>query len=168
VAHGDIVRVAAELLTATVITAYRFTVGWYSARFFALAASCTVLTVLLTETILLYARLANAVTALRRERANRLMSLDAATSAMAHEIRQPLTVISAEGSAALDWLIKTPPDFDEVSHSVATMISASFQVDKIIASVRALFGERFEEEELEQLADFLGRLPQTNTQVECG
>jgi DNA-binding MarR family transcriptional regulator len=37
-----------------------------------------------------------------------------------------------------------------------------------LASVRALFGERFEEEELEQLADFLGRLPQTNTQVECG
>ena len=39
-----------------------------------------------------------------------------------------------------------------------------------LASVRALFGERFDEEELERLSDFLSRLPQTNANspVECG
>jgi DNA-binding MarR family transcriptional regulator len=39
-----------------------------------------------------------------------------------------------------------------------------------VASVRALFGERFDEDELERLSDFLSRLPQTNANgpVECG
>ena len=83
-----------DLALSTVMTAVRFTLGWYTARTYALIASCTVLAVMLTETTLLYARLANAILLLRRERSNRLMSLDAATSAMAHELKQPLTAIS--------------------------------------------------------------------------
>ena len=42
------------------------------------------LSVLLTEMTVLYSRLANAFLLLRRERANRLMSVDAVTSAIAH------------------------------------------------------------------------------------
>jgi DNA-binding MarR family transcriptional regulator len=39
-----------------------------------------------------------------------------------------------------------------------------------VASVRMLFGERFDEEELERLSDFLSRLPQKNANgpIECG
>jgi DNA-binding MarR family transcriptional regulator len=38
-----------------------------------------------------------------------------------------------------------------------------------VASVRSLFGEPFDEEELERLSEFLSRLPQTNANspVEC-
>ena len=53
------------------------------------------LIVLLSETLILNERLANAFILQRRERENRLMSVDAATAAIAHEIKQPLTAISA-------------------------------------------------------------------------
>ena len=75
-----------DLTMSTILTTVRFTLGWYTARSYALIAGCTVLIVLLTETIWLYARLARTTVLLRRERANRLMSLDAATGAIAHEI----------------------------------------------------------------------------------
>jgi signal transduction histidine kinase len=131
-----------HLLNAIVVTTYRFTVGWYSARLFALAASCTVLAVLLTETIVLYARLANAVTMLRRERANRLMSLDAATAAMAHELRQPLTGVLTAGQAGLNWLKRTPPDIEKVRSSLASVIEGGNRAADTITSVRDLFKHR--------------------------
>jgi signal transduction histidine kinase len=78
----------------------RFTLGWYVGRGFALLASSTLLIVLLGESTALYARLANAILLLRRERADRLMSIEAATSAIVHEVRQPLTAIAMQSRAA--------------------------------------------------------------------
>src|SRR4029077_13347680 len=46
--------------------------GWYMVRIYALFAGSSLLFVLLTETLFLYARLANAVVLLRRERGDRL------------------------------------------------------------------------------------------------
>jgi len=86
-----------NFLVAIFFTAVRFSVGWYATRFFSLVASSTLLIVLLAETTVLYARLANSIVLLRRERANRLMSLDAATGAIAHEIAQPLAATVAGG-----------------------------------------------------------------------
>ena len=63
-----------DLTLTTVLTSVRFTLGWYTARSYALIASCTVLIVLLSQTVWLYARLAQTTVLLRRERANRLMS----------------------------------------------------------------------------------------------
>jgi len=142
-----------NFLIAAVVTAARFSVGWYSARMFALIASCTVLAVLLTETTVLYARLANAVTLLRRERANRLMSLDAATAAMAHEIRQPLAAIGAQGAAAINWLRKTPPELDEACASIKAAVDSSERIEKIIASIRALFRKREDRQSLIRMDD---------------
>ena len=50
----------------------RYSVGWYTARSYALIASCTVLVVLLVETTMLYTRLASAMILQRRERVHRL------------------------------------------------------------------------------------------------
>jgi nitrogen fixation/metabolism regulation signal transduction histidine kinase len=63
-----------DLALSTVMTSVRFTLGWYVARSYALLASCVVLIALLTETTVLYGRLANALLLLRRERADRLMT----------------------------------------------------------------------------------------------
>ena len=103
-----------DLGLAFLFPVVRFSVGWYMAKTYIVIASCTVLSVLLWETTMLYARLASAIILQRRERANRLMSVEAATAAIAHEIKQPLTAISARGSAALRWLERTPPDLEEV------------------------------------------------------
>ena len=142
-----------DLTLSTVLTSVRFTLGWYTARSYALIAGCTVLIVLLTETIWLYARLARTTVLLRRERANRLMSLDAATGAIAHEIAQPLAAIATGGSAILSWLKRTPPDLDEVRTSAIAVGEASHRANEIVSSVRALFRKTDDRRNLIHLDD---------------
>lgn len=73
-----------EMAMVTILTS-RFTVGWYAMRIFSVTASAVVLIALLAETMALHGKLAIANVLLQRERNNRLMSLDAAISALAHE-----------------------------------------------------------------------------------
>jgi C4-dicarboxylate-specific signal transduction histidine kinase len=128
-----------DLTLGTVMSAVRFTLGWYTARTYALIASFTVLAVMLTETTLLYARLANTVLLLRRERSNRLMSLDAATAAMAHELKQPLAAIASMSRAASNWIKRTPPVLDEAQTCLAAISDSTIRADEIIFGVRGLF-----------------------------
>jgi signal transduction histidine kinase len=130
---------APNFVVAAFVTSVRFSLGWYAGRIYALIASCTVLAVLLAETTMLYARLANAVVLLRREHDNRLMSVEAATSAMAHEIKQPLAGIAMRGTAALNWLKIIPPDLDRVKSALNSIIDSSHRVDEIMSSIRGLF-----------------------------
>ena len=142
-----------DLTMSTILTTVRFTLGWYTARSYALIAGCTVLIVLLTETIWLYARLARTTVLLRRERANRLMSLDAATGAIAHEIAQPLAAIATRGRTILNWLKQTPPNLDEVRTSAIAVVEASRRASEIVASVRALFRKTDDRRNLIHLDD---------------
>ena len=142
-----------DLTLSTVMSTVRFTLGWYTARTYALIASFTVLAVMLTETTLLYARLANTVLLLRRERSNRLMSLDAATAAMAHELRQPLTAIATRSATASNWLKRTPPDIEEVRTCLAAIHDSSRRAEDIIAGVRELFRKRGDHRTLIQVDD---------------
>jgi signal transduction histidine kinase len=128
-----------NFLIAATTTAVGFSVGWFTARGYALIASCMVLAVLLMETTVLHARLASAVMLLRRERSNRLMSLDAATAAMAHELRQPLTAIAARAAAASRWLKRSPPDLEEVRACVVSISESIERAEETIAGVRELF-----------------------------
>jgi len=128
-----------NFLVAIFLTSVRFTLGWYAARCFALVASSTLLIVLLAETTVLYARLANAILLLRRERDNRLMSIEAATGAMAHEIRQPLSAIASSGNAGLKWIGRKPPQLKEVTECLTLVVDASHRANKIIESIRHLF-----------------------------
>jgi signal transduction histidine kinase len=147
-----------NFIIAATITAVRFSVGWYTARGYALIASCTVLAVLLTETTVLHARLANAVVLLRRERSNRLMSLDAATAAMAHELRQPLTGIGASASAGSNWLNKTPPDLEEVRACLASIDAQNQRANEVIVSVRDLFKKTADHRMMVRVDDVAGQV----------
>src|SRR5215208_1598533 len=112
---------------------------WLIVTLIAWMPSCIVLGVLFAETTVLYSRLANAFVLLRRERANRLMSVEAATSAIAHELRQPLAGIAFRGAAGLNWLKRTPPDLEKVQESMESIVEASHRANEVISSVRALF-----------------------------
>jgi signal transduction histidine kinase len=103
----------------------RFDVGWYSVRIFGLVASTVVLLVLLAETTNLYAKLVLTLHALKRERSDRLVTVEAATGALAHEIRQPLATILASGEAGLGWMKKSPPQFNEVIDCLDSIVDAS-------------------------------------------
>jgi len=95
-------------LVAIISSSVRFTVGWYAARCFVLLGSCMLLTVLIVETMFLYSRLASAITLLRRERTNRLLSVEAVMGAVAHELGTPLGAIALNASTALSPVAVDP------------------------------------------------------------
>jgi hypothetical protein len=103
-----------NFLVAILSSSVRFSIGWYAARGFVLIGSCTLLTVLIIETMFLYSRLANANFLQRRERINRLLTVDAVTAAVAHEMRTPLGAIALNASIALSQLRSNPPELQEM------------------------------------------------------
>ena len=128
-----------DLGLSSFVTVVRFSAGWYIAKVYILIASCTVLGVLLWETTTLYARLASAFILQRRERDNRLMSVDAATAAVAHEISQPLGAITLNIASASHLLKKTPPDVEEANACLTAMAGESEHANEIVRSIRKLF-----------------------------
>lgn len=128
-----------NFLVAAVASSVRFSLGWYAARGFALIASCTLLCVLLAETSMLYSVLANAMAMQKRERRNRLMSIDAATAAIGHEIKSPLGSIVLNVSSALEQLHTDEPDVSELQQTLAEIEDAALRIDATISSVRDVF-----------------------------
>jgi signal transduction histidine kinase len=134
-----VVALVAELWVTTFVIGSRFSLGFYASRLLSVTVSVVVLIVLLTESTVLYARLSNAIALLQRERDNRLMSVDAATGSVAHEISQPLGAITLNISAALHLLKKTPPDLEEVHACLTAMAGESKHANEIVRSIRKLF-----------------------------
>ena len=151
------------------VTAVRFSLGWYTLRCFALVASSTLLCVLLGETIALYGRLANANLRLQRERADRLISVEAATAAMAHEVRQPLAGIATNCAAGLNWLKRTPPNLEKVRACLVSTQNAGHRAEEIIAGIRALFKKTTGQRTMVQVNDVISevlRLEQHDLKVD--
>ena len=99
-----------EILIA-LLSGARFSLGFYAGRVFALITSIVVLVLLLSETTRLYARLARSYRLLEHERDNKLMNVEAITASIAHEVRQPLTAIASNSSAAVRFLAARNPTF---------------------------------------------------------
>jgi signal transduction histidine kinase len=127
-----------NFLVAMIGSSVRFTVGWYAARGFVLFSSCILLTVLITETMFLYARLASAVTLQRRERTNRLLSVDAVTGAIAHEINSPLGAIALNANTALAQLRATPRQLEGIEDILGDIEADSHRASAIVSSIRGL------------------------------
>jgi signal transduction histidine kinase len=146
-----------NFLVAALASSVRFSLGWYAARGFALVASFMLLSVLLTEMTVLYSRLANAFSLLRRERANRMMSVDAATAAIAHEVRTPLAAIALNASTALVQLRSTPPPLEELSGILKDIEADGFRASEVIASIRGLFKSAADDRTSARLGDIARR-----------
>jgi signal transduction histidine kinase len=129
----------AELAITSFVVLSRFSLGFYVQRGFSLAASIIVLSALLAEAMVLYARLANAVARLQRERASKLLTVQAAVGALTHQMRQPLTGIATGASAARRFLAQTQPDIDRVQRIHDDIVHATSQTNEAIESIRALF-----------------------------
>src|SRR6202011_5364853 len=117
----------------------RFTVGWYAGRIFGVLSGSLVLFVLLYEITTLYARLLRAVLAQRREREARLMTGDAVSASIAHEIKQPLSGMITSADAGLLWLDRTSPDLDEAKAAFNQIINGGHRAAAVIESIRATF-----------------------------
>jgi signal transduction histidine kinase len=152
----------AELAVTAFVIVSRFSLGFYIQRGFSLAASTIVLSALLAEAMMLYARHANAIVRLRREQETKIMSAQAITAAIAHEIRQPLTRITAGGGAAQRFLKMVPPQFDKAQAALDGVVNAGHSTSAVIDGFRSLFGKADEEQQLvdmnEVIPEVLGSL----------
>jgi signal transduction histidine kinase len=103
------------------------------------AVSAHVLAALFAERRESEARLIRANVMLEREQDNKLMNVEAVTAALAHEVKQPLTAIVLNGSVALLYLDRTPPDLDEVRRALSQVIRDGHRAGDVFESIRALF-----------------------------
>jgi signal transduction histidine kinase len=83
----------------------------------------------------------NALRATRSEltRITQTMTATQMAASIAHEINQPLTAIVANGSAALRWLARAPPDIAEVSAALKDVVRDGQRAGEVIASLRGMF-----------------------------
>jgi signal transduction histidine kinase len=117
----------------------RFSFGWYVGRVFGLLSNSLVLLVLLYEITILYGQLVRAVSAQRREREARLMTGDAVSASIAHEIKQPLSGMITGADAGFRWLDRTTPDLDEAKAAFKQVIHAGHRAGAVIDGIRAIF-----------------------------
>jgi signal transduction histidine kinase len=117
----------------------RFSAGWYAGRTFGFVSSLLVLFALLHEIASLYAQLLGALLAQRHEREARLMTGDAVSASVVHEVKQPLTAIIASASAGLNWLDRVEPDLDNVRNALRRVLANGERADTLIDDIRAHF-----------------------------
>jgi signal transduction histidine kinase len=146
-----------NFLVAIIGSSVRFTVGWYAARCFVLVGSCMLLTVLLIETMLLYSRLASSITLQRRERTNRLLSVEAVTGAIAHELRTPLGAIALNASTALSQLRSSPRELEDLEDILGDIEADSHRAGAMISSIREMTMKTTDRKTLTSAED-VGRL----------
>ena len=142
-----------NFLVAIIGSSVRFTIGWYAARFFVLVGSCMLLTVLLVETTFLYSRLASALILQRRERNNRLLSVNAVTAVMAHELRTPLGAIALNASTALSQLRSNPPELEDLDDILVDIEAESHRAGAIISSIRKMANKTTDRRALTNVED---------------
>jgi signal transduction histidine kinase len=98
-----------------------------------------VLVILLGEITMLYGELLRAVLAQQREREVRLMTGDAISASIAHEIKQPLSAMTTNAHAGLRWLDRATPDLDEAKAALQRIVTNGGRASAVIENVRALF-----------------------------
>jgi signal transduction histidine kinase len=135
------VALCAILLEVLIVSAFgvRYDLGWYAGRFYQLVTATVVMVVLLAEMTTLYASLARSNMLLRRERDNKLMTLEAMAASISHEVRQPLGAIATRGATSLRFLELAPPNLEKVRSNLATIVSESHRASQVFENIRALF-----------------------------
>jgi C4-dicarboxylate-specific signal transduction histidine kinase len=144
-----------ELASTTFVITTRFSLGFYTQRIFSLTASTIVLSALLAEAMVLYGRLANAIVRLRHEQDTKLMGAQAITAAIAHEIKQPLTRITAGGGAAQRFLKMVPPRLDKAQAALDGVVNAGHRTGAVIDGFRSLLGKADEEQQLVDMNELI-------------
>jgi signal transduction histidine kinase len=105
------------------------------------ALSAYVLAALFAERRESEARLASSNTMLERERSNKLMNLEAMAASISHEVKQPLTGITLNGSALLRYIGDTPPKLEKARAAAEKVIAAGHRIGQILDDIRSLFGK---------------------------
>ncbi|MBV8473430.1 MAG: PAS domain S-box protein, partial [Hyphomicrobiales bacterium] len=71
-------------------------------------------------------------------RANRLEAMGQLTASIAHEVNQPIASTLTNAQAALRWLRRAPPDWDEVSQGLERIVRDAVRAGGVVQRVRDL------------------------------
>jgi len=76
--------------------------------------------------------------------ADRLSTLGVMTATIAHEVRQPLSVILASAQAALRWLRRPEPDLQQIEQCLEMIVLGGAKAEETVARLRQLAANRAE------------------------
>jgi PAS domain S-box-containing protein len=83
--------------------------------------------------------LREAVITLEGEQDNKFMNIEVVTASIAHEVRQPLAAIAANGGAVLRFMQSVPLDLGKVREILNQMMDDCNRVSEVFDTIRALF-----------------------------
>ena len=135
-------------LTLVIVAGARYSVGWYAARTFQVAAIFSVLLLYLSETTALYANLARGVILRRGAQHVQQISMDVMAASLGHEIKQPLTGMLLNAQACLLQLKVAQPELDDVRATLSDLLEDGRQINEIISGARAMFKESAHDRQL--------------------
>jgi signal transduction histidine kinase len=70
---------------------------------------------------------------------NRIATASELSTSIAHEINQPLGAIVANANAGARFLVRKPPDLDEVRDALRSIVDDGHRAGEVIGNVRAMF-----------------------------
>lgn len=71
-------------------------------------------------------------------RANRVATIGQLSASIAHELRQPLTAVVSNGSAALRWLGKAEPEIEEAKQTVERIVKDANRASEVLSRIHRL------------------------------
>jgi signal transduction histidine kinase len=86
---------------------------------------------------------------------NKLAAAGELSASLAHEVKQPLTVVATNAYAALNWLAAGRSNLDEARRSLNQIVTATHRANDIISGVRAMFVSDEQDETLIDLNEII-------------
>jgi C4-dicarboxylate-specific signal transduction histidine kinase len=87
---------------------------------------------------------------------SRQTTIGAMAASIAHEMRQPLSGISASAGAASRWLKASQPDLVEVEAALERIVRDTRRVDDVITGVRSMFSNKSGEKSSVDVTSLIG------------
>lgn len=142
----------------------RFSFSYYAQFALMPISNMILMFALVTESSRLYLRLTLSTAARKRERDTTLMTMNAMAATFSHEIGQPLTAVTTNAKAGLNFLTRPKPDLEKAIQALRASLDAGKLTVDVIKSLRAMAAKepgRFTEfdvnEVVRQAADLLER-----------
>ncbi|RYE57248.1 MAG: GHKL domain-containing protein [Rhizobiaceae bacterium] len=138
-----LVAFASWLIQSLLIMTFesRYSVGWYCLYLMTLFSHLVVMLALIAESNRLYVRLALATSARDREREAWLSSMDEVAAAIYHEVGQPLSTVSTNAMASVNWLTRARPDPEMAIKSLRAISDAAQRTFDVLKNIRAMFNK---------------------------
>jgi PAS domain S-box-containing protein len=89
---------------------------------------------------------------------NRVSMLGELAASLAHEVAQPITAATADGTAFLRWLERDPPDLEKARRAASRMLEDVSRAADIIDRTRSLYRRRATQRELVDINDVIRQM----------